>query len=184
MRSIIIFYLGQVTRVSQSRFDTVFLQHRLSLLRTLKRMVHNASVAEELLHDTWLRVTKALAERPIEHLEPFVFQTARNLALDHLRAQQRYGISLDTRPLEDLDQVPAPGSSAEGVTHAQRVLERVNASLACLSTRQRAIFLRSRVQGQPCPTIAKALGVSTSTVQKELKFVMQKCIEAVGDPLR
>jgi RNA polymerase sigma factor (sigma-70 family) len=184
MRSIIIFQLGQVTVVSQSRFDTLFLQHRLSLLRTLQRMVRSTSVAEELLHDTWLRVTKAVAERPIEYLEPFIFQTARNLALDHLRAQQRQTLNLETLPLDDLHQVPAPGSNAEGATHAQRVLERLNASLAGLTARQRAIFLRSRVQGQACPAIAKALGVSTSTVQKELKFIMQMCVEAAGDPLR
>lgn len=183
MRSIIISQLGQVTVVSQSRFDTLFLQHRLSLLRTLQRMVHSTSVAEELLHDTWLRVTKAVAERPIEHLEPFIFQTARNLALDHLRMQRRQALNLETLPLDELHQVPAPGS-AEGATHARRVLERLHASLTGLSARQRAIFLRSRVQGQACPVIAKALGVSTSTVQKELKFVMQCCVKAVGDPLR
>lgn len=170
--------------MSHSRFDTLFLQHRLSLLRTLKGMVHNTSVAEELLHDTWLRVTKALADRPIEHLAPFVFQTARNLALDHLRAQQRQALNVEILPLEDLQHVPAPGASAEEATHAHRVLERLNASLAGLTPRQRAIFLRSRIQGQACPAIAKALGVSPSTVQKELKFIMHTCVEAVGDPLR
>lgn len=66
--------------VSHSRFDTVFINQRLVLLRTLQRMVDNPSTAEDLLQETYLRVTRALGERPVEHLEPFVFQTARNLA--------------------------------------------------------------------------------------------------------
>ena len=51
-------------------------------------MVNNHSTAEDLLQETYLRVTRALSERPIDHLEPFVYQTARNLALDHLRSRR------------------------------------------------------------------------------------------------
>ena len=74
--------------MSLSRFNQVFLTQRVVLLRTLQRMVNNHSTAEDLLQETYLRVTRALSERPIVHLEPFVFQTARNLALDHLRSRR------------------------------------------------------------------------------------------------
>lgn len=74
--------------MSQSQFNSVFLVQRLTLLRTLQRMVGNPNTAEDLLQETYLRVSRALGERPIEHIEPFVFQTARNLALDHLRARR------------------------------------------------------------------------------------------------
>ena len=75
--------------MSQSRFNQVFLTQRVILLRTLQRMVNNHSTAEDLLQETYLRVTRALSERPIDHLEPFVYQTARNLALDHLHTRER-----------------------------------------------------------------------------------------------
>ena len=61
--------------MSQSHFNQVFLTQRVTLLRTLERMVNNHSTAEDLLQETYLRVTRALNERAIEHLEPFVFQT-------------------------------------------------------------------------------------------------------------
>ena len=70
--------------MSQSQFNQVFLTQRVTLLRTLQRMVNNPSTAEDLLQETYLRVTRALNERSVEHLEPFVYQTARNLALDAL----------------------------------------------------------------------------------------------------
>ncbi len=54
--------------MSQLRFNHVFLAQRTSLMRTLERMVNNHSTAEDLLQETYLRVTRALSERAIDHL--------------------------------------------------------------------------------------------------------------------
>lgn len=163
--------------MSQSRFNHVFLTQRISLLRTLERMVNNHSTAEDLLQETYLRVTRALSERPIDHLEPFVFQTARNLALDHLRAQRIQARTLlDDVPLDVVENVAAPTSSAEDAAHAEQLLERLNISLNQLSTRQQRIFILSRLHGQSYQEIADQLSVSPSTVQKELKLIMAICM--------
>ncbi|AUM68622.1 RNA polymerase sigma factor [Pseudomonas fluorescens] len=163
--------------MSQSRFHHVFLAQRTPLLRTLERMVSNPSTAEDLLQETYLRVTRALSERTVEHLEPFVFQTARNLALDHLRARRIQSRTLlDDVPLEVVHNVVAPQSSAEDAAHAQQLLERLNVSLQALSARQQQIFILSRLHGHSYQEIAERLGVSLSTVQKELKLIMAICV--------
>ncbi|SEL35213.1 RNA polymerase sigma factor, sigma-70 family [Pseudomonas sp. NFIX51] len=163
--------------MSQSRFNHVFLTQRVSLLRTLERMVNNHSTAEDLLQETYLRVTRALSERAIEHLEPFVFQTARNLALDHLRARRIQARTLlEDVPVEVVESVAAPLSSAEDAAHAEQLLERLNMSLAQLSPRQQRIFILSRLHGHSYLEIAEKLEVSQSTVQKELKLIMAICI--------
>ncbi|MDO7898554.1 RNA polymerase sigma factor [Pseudomonas citrulli] len=163
--------------MSQSRFHHVFLAQRMPLLRTLERMVNNPSTAEDLLQETYLRVSRALAERPVEHLEPFVFQTARNLARDHLRARRlRSRTVLDDVPLEVVHNVVAPQGSAEDAVHAGQMLERLNVSLQALSPRQQRIFILSRLHGLRYQDIAAQLGVSSSTVQKELKLIMAICV--------
>jgi RNA polymerase sigma factor (sigma-70 family) len=163
--------------VSQSRFHHVFLAQRIPLLRTLERMVNNPSTAEDLLQETYLRVTRALSERTVDHLEPFVFQTARNLALDHLRARRIQSRTLvDDVPLDVVNNVVAPQSSAEDATHAERMLERLNVSLQSLSPRQQQIFILSRLHGHSYQDIAQRLNVSLSTVQKELKLIMAICV--------
>lgn len=167
--------------MSQSRFHHVFLAQRTPLLRTLERMVSNPSTAEDLLQETYLRVTRALGERTIEHLEPFVFQTARNLALDHLRARRIQSRTLlDDVPQEIVHNIAAPHSSAEDAAHAQQLLERLNVSLQALSPRQRQIFILSRLHGHSYQHIAQRLGVSLSTVQKELKLIMAICVGVAG----
>jgi len=166
--------------VSQSRFNHVFIAQRVSLLRTLERMVNNHSTAEDLLQETYLRVTRALSERAIDHLEPFVFQTARNLALDHLRARRIHSRTmLDDVPQEVMHSIAAPVSSAEDAAHAEQLLERLNVSLSELSTRQQQIFILSRLHGRSYQEIAEELSVSLSTVQKELKLIMSICMGVV-----
>ncbi|WP_434701135.1 RNA polymerase sigma factor [Pseudomonas sp. D1-36] len=163
--------------MSQSRFHHVFLAQRTPLLRTLERMVNNPSTAEDLLQETYLRVTRALSERTVDHLEPFVFQTARNLALDHLRARRIQSRALvDDVPLDIVNNVVAPQSSAEDAAHAAQMLERLNVSLQSLSPRQQRIFILSRLHGHSYQDIAQRLGVSLSTVQKELKLIMAICV--------
>ncbi|MCU1752406.1 RNA polymerase sigma factor [Pseudomonas sp. 6D_7.1_Bac1] len=166
--------------MSQSRFNHVFLAQRVSLLRTLERMVNNHSTAEDLLQETYLRVARALSERAIDHLEPFVFQTARNLALDHLRARRiQSRTMLEDVPLDVVQSVAAPLSSAEDAAHAEQMLERLNISLSQLTPRQQQIFILSRLHGHSYLEIAEQLGVSLSTVQKDLKLIMAICIGVV-----
>lgn len=170
--------------MSQSRFNSVFLVQRLSLLRTLQRMVGSPSTAEDLLQETYLRVSRALSERPIEHLEPFVFQTARNLALDHLRTRRMQSRTLvDDVPEEVLHNVAAPTSSSEDAAHAEQILKRLSVSLGQLTPRQQRIFILSRLQGASYLEIAEQLNVSASTVQKELKLIMAICM-GVADRLK
>ena len=163
--------------VSQSRFNEVFLTQRVTLLRTLQRMVNNHSTAEDLLQETYLRVTRALSERTVEHLEPFVFQTARNLALDHLRARRIQARTVvDDVPMEVIEGVASPLSTPEDAHQAAQLLERLSVSLSQLSARQQRIFILSRLHGCSYQEIAEELAVSLSTVQKELKLIMAICI--------
>nr|WP_256737573.1 sigma-70 family RNA polymerase sigma factor [Pseudomonas sp. dw_358] len=156
----------------------MFIRHRRPLLRTLQRMVGNPSTAEDLLQDTWLRVTRALARSPIEHLEPFLFQTARNLARDHLRARRlREHTLIEDVPDTVLHDIAQSGSTLDQAAHAERLLLRLSADIARLSRRQQQVFSLSRLHGHSCGDIAEYLEVSTSTVQKELKLITEVCAQ-------
>ena len=163
--------------MSQSHFNQVFLTQRVILLRTLQRMVNNPSTAEDLLQETYLRVTRALSERTVEHLEPFVFQTARNLALDHLRSRRIQSRTvLEDVPTEVIESVPSSLSTPYAAHQAAQLLERLSVSLSQLSARQQRIFILSRLHGCSYQEIAEELDVSLSTVQKELKLIMAICV--------
>lgn len=162
--------------MSQLPLNDLFVVHRTSLLRTLHRIVEDSPTAEDLLHETWLRVSRVLKDRHIDHLEPFVFQTARNLALDHLRARRTQARIVCDIPVAELHNISTPASSLEDATHAARLLDVLNRHIASLSARQRRIFSLNRLHGCSYLEIAQQLGVSPSTVQKELKLIMAICV--------
>ena len=100
--------------VNSSNLDSVFISQRTSLLRTLLKIVKNTSIAEELVQETYLRVARTVRDKSIDHLEPFLFQTGRNLALDHLRRERMQSRTmLDDVPHEVVEAVAAPASSSE-----------------------------------------------------------------------
>lgn len=168
--------------MSNSNLDTVFLSQRTPLLRTLARMVKNPSIAEELVQETYLRVARTLLQRPVEHLEPFLFQTGRNLALDHLRRLRMQSRTLmDDVSDEELQSVPCGAPSAEESLHAEQLLERLGSKVERLTTRQQQIFILSRLHGCSYTEIAEQLEVSASTVQKELKLIIAICIGVLDD---
>lgn len=167
--------------MTTSNLDTVFLAQRTPLLRTLLRMVKNPNVAEDLVQETYLRVATTLRERRVDHLEPFLFQTGRNLALDHLRhTRMKSRTLLDDVPEAVMEAVPTSAPSTEDGLYAQQLLERLGASLAQLSERQQRIFILSRLHGCGHAEIAEQLDVSVSTVQKDLKLIMAICVQTLS----
>jgi iron complex outermembrane recepter protein len=64
---------------------------------SVMRIVKDAQIAEDLAHDAYLRVHRAMESGPVEHLEAFLHQTARNLALDYQRRRRMRGaVELET----------------------------------------------------------------------------------------
>ena len=127
--------------MNSSNLDSVFISQRTSLLRTLLKIVKNTSIAEELVQETYLRVARTVRDKPIDHLEPFLFQTGRNLALDHLRRERMQSRTmLDDVPNEVVEAVAAPASSSEDSLHAARLLQHLGSALDQLSSRQQRIF--------------------------------------------
>ena len=70
------------------RLDEAFLGMQQSLYRAILRIVRDAGEAEELTHDAYLRARRALDQNTPGNIEGFLWQTARNLALDHLRRRK------------------------------------------------------------------------------------------------
>jgi RNA polymerase sigma-70 factor (ECF subfamily) len=84
--------------------DGLMERHGGRLLRYLRRLLGDETVAEDLFQQTWVRVSERIrrydASRPFA---PWLLAVGRNLALDHLR---RY------RP-ESLDEGPEPPAPAD-----------------------------------------------------------------------
>lgn len=161
--------------------NAIFQSHRRSLLWTVMRIVRDPQTAEDLAQETYLKARKALETRPIEHVESFLFQTARNLAIDHQRrkaVRNRYEASNAAR--EDIENVAAVGPSIEDDLIQRQRWRAFEDALAELPVRARTVWSMIHLQGRTCAEIAEHLGVSRNTVYNDIKLVMGHCQDVLA----
>lgn len=162
------------------QFDSLYQRQLGALIGSLRRIVGCAHTAEDLAQDAYLRVSDALEQRrEVSHLQPFLYQTARNLALDHLRRE-----SIRQAPADAEEAVariacesPTPERSA---LLAERV-ERLRGAMRELPERRRQVLVLHRLHGWRHSQIAAHLGISVSAVEKNLRLALAHCLQAQDD---
>lgn len=164
--------------VGKQELDTLFVDQRPVLVRMLAKVVGCANLAEDLAQEAYLRVAQALPGRHIEHLRPFLYQTAQHLAFDHLRSQ-RSKRRFEYTPDDDqqLAAVPAPQPGPESHAQGQQQLRQLQDVLRGLPERQQRILLLHRLHGLSQSAIAERLDISLSTVEKDLRIALAACLK-------
>ena len=165
----------------RSTLDTLFLQQRISLVGTLFRIVRCEQTAEELAHKSYLRVARAIAQKPVEHIQAFLYQTARNLAFDHLRHEGvRRRVEVDAVDASAALEVASDAASPEVEAIDRQRLASLEAAMSSLPERTRQVMVLSRIHEWPYPKIAAHLGVSPNTVYNDIRLAMACCLDALA----
>ncbi|WP_231890966.1 RNA polymerase sigma factor [Methylomonas koyamae] len=150
------------------------MSHRDSLIRTIFGIVGCPQTAEDLAHEAYLKMLHALENQEVNYPRPFLYQIAKNLALDHLRkenirqrADDSIGIDTDdvTSPLENL---PATTPTPEQQIADQQELAQMLAALEQLSERRRQILVLHKFHLWDYQRIADFYGISRSAVEKNV----------------
>lgn len=157
----------------------MYRDHRGWLLSWLKRNIACPQRAEDLSHDTFLRLLgrdELLAPR-----EPraFLAAIAKGLLFDHFRRA-----ALEHAYLAALALVPeGEQPSLEEQLLILEDLKAIDALLGKLSSKARAAFMYNRLEGLGHGEIAEMLGVSVSRVRQYLAQGIRQCYVALyGEP--
>lgn len=143
-----------------------FRDARGKLLGWLRRRVPDPTEAEDLLQDTFLRVTQREAPEGVTHFEGYLYRTAESVLADRYRrrsvrrADAHVALEPEVHRTEDADALRA--------LLARERLRAVSASLMALPERTRAVFVLRRLEGLRYGEIAARLKVSLSTVEKDM----------------
>ncbi|MDQ7728862.1 RNA polymerase sigma factor [Halomonas sp. SpR8] len=152
----------------------MFQNERHRLVKRIKQVVGSTSVAEDLAQDTFVK----LWQRPPNATDTpgLLHRTAHNLALDYLRAQEvrrRHQTEELHTATEEPPQAPSPEQLATTLQQWQHLIEQLDT----LSERAKHVFLLNRVEGETYTAIAERLGISISTVEKDMMRAMRLCRE-------
>lgn len=155
------------------RLDDVYLHMRQTLRKAILRIVHNDAEADELAQEAYLRARKALHDSNPDNLEAFLWRTARNLALDHLRRRKVRSIFEKRDATEaELAEIPDIQPDLEEQAIQRERLRLFTQALEALPERVRQVWHLGRIEGLPYPEIARRLGVSPNTVFNDMKHAM------------
>jgi RNA polymerase sigma-70 factor (ECF subfamily) len=134
------------------------------LLSYFLRRVGDFAEAEDLTQEVFFRLARRPADQDISHRSGFVFATAINLIRDRVRQQRARPEPVEISQLE-LETVVEDRSPDRVLLGRERLAE-VLACLDELPPRTRDAFLLFRIERMRQRDIAKALGLSVSSVEK------------------
>ncbi|MDS7593951.1 sigma-70 family RNA polymerase sigma factor [Agrobacterium tumefaciens] len=155
------------------RLDDVYLHMRQTLRKAILRIVQNDAEADELTQEAYLRARRALQDTVPDNLEAFLWRTARNLALDHLRRRKVRSIFEKHDATEtDIAEIPDVGPDLEEQAIQRERLRLFTQALEALPRRVRQVWHLGRIEGLSYPEIARLLGVSPNTVFNDMKHAM------------
>lgn len=152
---------------------SVFERHAQELQRYFAIRVRCAATAEDLVQETYLRLQKLEQPHLIEDLRTYMFRVAANLATDHLRSQGRRASLFD--PSADFVSIEDPRSTPERTLLAKEKLQIVEQALQELSPLCQQIVVLNRFEGMKHREIAARLGISQSTVEKNIAKALVHC---------
>ncbi|HEU4460554.1 MAG TPA: sigma-70 family RNA polymerase sigma factor [Methylibium sp.] len=169
----------EVRRDAGDRWSEVFAVHRTQLARAARRVVGDAHLAEDLVHDAYLRIAEGPQARDApEQPLSYAHRVVRNLALDRCRRD-----ALESRLFEPEDAgaaVAAPSAhSPETMAIDRHQLACVAGALRALPERTRRAFELYRLEGRTQRDIGVELGVSAATVNALIREALEHCRAAV-----
>lgn len=149
--------------------SAIFMANRAALLRFL-RARGAGNDAEDLLQDMWMKL-EAKDLGPVSDPLPYLYRMANNLMLDRYRSATR-------RERREQDWAEGAGGVMADPTDdiavdnrmiLNEALDQARAVLRDLGPRVELVFRRFRVEGVGQRVIADELGVSLTTVEKDLQ---------------
>lgn len=144
--------------------------HQETLLAFIKKRLHDPQLADDTLHDLYLKIQNQSPSSSIKYPKAYLFRMANNLVIDVQRKAARQEKTGDDEALEQ----PNAVGPEEIVIQAQR-LSIVKQAMTELPDKTRDVFRMQRLQQLEKAEVADKLGISVNMVEKHLRRAVKFC---------
>lgn len=153
-------------------------------LRSWLRSAFPTIDADDVIQETYCRISALDSVAHIADPCSYFFQTARNVVLQQIRRTRVVSIEAASG-LSEFDQALAEDdASPERIVAGRRALARVEALIAALPDRCRQIFQLRKIEGVSQREIATRLGVTETIVENEVTRGLRRILDAMGEEER
>lgn len=170
-------------RVSYKDIGRLFLAHGRELQAYLTRKLRDAETAADLTQETFLRFAEQRQTSPavpITHERSYLYRTAHNLAVDHIRQRRRE--QTEPVPHQDLIDIADDAPEPERIVAGGHAVGAVRTALLELPERSRQVFALVKIEGLTYREAAERLGISDSSVQKHLAAAVKHVMRRLRAP--
>lgn len=130
---------------------------------------------DDVVQESYLRLLRVHATRPIHYGKAFLFTIARNVAINLLHRQKKSPLIA----VADLAAISVIDEKADvhEATFSKEEITLLAQGIDALPPRCREVFILRRIQGVPQKEIAARLGISEQTVQNQVQRGVKQCTE-------
>lgn len=148
-----------------------------TLLQFLRQNWRNWSDIADLRQEVYMRVYEAAQKKIPDQTRAFVFTTARNIVIDHVRQERVIPIEM-VNDLEALG-VASDQAGPDRVLLGRDALRRLQAALDTLPRRMREAVMFRKLDGLSHREIAIRMGVTEFTVHRHITEGMRALADAL-----
>ena len=167
---------GSADRVSQ--MEAIMAEHETALLRYAARILHNASSAEDVVQNVFIKLFRQWeeGERPSDKLKGWLYRVTHNEAVDYIRRESRLRL-LHERDAEENTRGNPDGrlQPVEGDDRLALVLRHLDK----LKPREKQVVLLRLQEGLTYKEIAEIMGRTTGNVGNILHHAVKRISESL-----
>ncbi|MDM3869939.1 RNA polymerase sigma factor [Porticoccus sp. W117] len=154
-------------------YSRLYTQHRVWMLRHVKKFGVSEEDAEEIVQEAFVRLLRLDEPDTHSYLRSYLQRIASNIAIDRYRRNQR-SPEVPANP-EDDSHIGVHQLSPDRIQQSREVLDELQKCLGSLSDKCRTAFTLYKIKGKGYPEIAEAMGVSESMVRKYVLQALRHC---------
>jgi RNA polymerase sigma-70 factor, ECF subfamily len=178
MQTELVWLLGAVARGDETAFERLYEATRAKLYGVLLRILGKPALAEEVMHETYLKVWKMADRFDPATASPITWMVAiaRNRAIDIVR--KRGDISIDEEP--DAPEPAAGGPPPLARREMTAELKRLLSCLGRLDSEKQRIVLLAYYSGWSRDQLATKLDIPVNTIKTWLRRSVLEIRECMG----
>src|SRR5229473_5169660 len=168
--------IGRIASGDQLAMRTLFARHRVPIYRWLLRIVHDETLAEDLLSDVFLDVWRQAASfEGRSSVSTWLLAISRNKALSARR--RRTDVGLDEKVAAV---IMDPADDPEIALQKKNSGEILRRSLASLSPEHGEVIDLVYYHGKSVKEVAEIVGIATATVKTRMFYARKELADFVA----
>ena len=149
---------------SPTDFSALYRSTLAPLRRYLTRLLGNASEAQDVAHDAYMRVYPSITSQAARRPAALLYTAARRLAINRLKHRSVSPIARDAF-IPEMSASGEPGVEEQVITRQE--LDILEEAIAQLPEGCRAVLLMCKIEQLSHREIADRLSIAVSTVEKQ-----------------